>query len=368
MTAPATLHPIPIDPLPTALLPAARLLDTPFPPIGFTIPPYFPKAEITELVGAHGIFKSTAALDACLSVATGRTWGGAVTSLGRSVFVTMEDGERTLAWRLRSWLEGVPPGEERSDAEGFLRDNFGYLAREHAQDLALTHTEHTTTTAVPSVVERITTLVDGASLVVLETASRLHDGPEMNEALAIFGRAVERIATESGAAVVIVRHVSKAVAREQVVDSYAGRGGGALSDAARSVLVMTRDRKPEDDDGEADPLAPVRLTHAKSTHAPAGPRIVWKPTTCEHGVYLRVLSEVEETRDDSRRLLAHLRAMGKEGITRTDLHKKPPAGLGRNAAKRALESLLRSGDVEPVEVERGKNRQPATVYRAVVTP
>jgi hypothetical protein len=187
----------------------------------------------------------------------------------------------------------------------------------------------------------------------------------MNEALAVFARAIERIAMDTGAAVVIVRHVSKQAAREQVVDSYAGRGGGALSDAARSVLVMTRDRKPEeDDDGEPDPLASVRLTHAKSTHAPQGPRLVWKPVATEHGVYLAPLSQVEEDRAGARRLLAFLRERGAEGVAASELHKDPPPGLTRRGAKAAIEHLLRSGEAIPSEEVRGRNRQPTTIYRA----
>lgn len=353
------------DWLPADLLPASRLLDSEFSPITFAIVPYFPRSEITELVGAHGIFKSTAALGACLAVATGRDWGGAPVMQGRSVFITMEDGERTLAWRLRSWLESVPAGQERSEAEIEVRERFAYLAREQAQALALTSTERNTTVARGAVVEHVAALVDGAELVVLETCSRLHDGPEMNEALSVFARAIERIAMESGAAVVIVRHVSKQAARDGTADSYAGRGGGALSDAARSVLVMTPDRKPgEDDDGNADPLAPVRLTHAKSTHAPKGPRIVWKPVKCESGVYLEPVSQAEETRDAARRLFAHLVEIGAEGVTVSELHKKPPAGLSRNAAKDALGYLVESGRVVESVEKRGRNRQDATVYRA----
>jgi RecA-family ATPase len=346
--------------LPSALLPASRLLDSEFPPVTFAIEPYFPRVEITELVGAHGIFKSTAALAACLSVAAGRSWGGVPTSRGRAVFITMEDNERTIAWRVRAWLEGIPAGKERSDAEADVRQHFAYLSREWSQDLILTSTDRNTTIVRQAVVDHVRKLVEGAAIVTLETASRLHDGPEMNEALAVFARAAEGIAVASGAAVCIVRHVSKAAAREQVVDSYAGRGGGALSDAARSVLVMTRDRKPEEDEeGEPDPCAPVRLTHAKSTHAPKGPRIVWKPTACEHGVYLAPLSQAEETHDAAKRLLAYLADAGE--ITRTALHKETPAGLSREIAKRAMTELVEAGKVTASAEKRG--RQFAEVYR-----
>lgn len=347
--------------LPTLLLPARRLLDKPFPPVSFAIEPYFPRGEITELVGAHGIFKSTVAIGACFSVATGRTWGGAPVEQGPAVFITMEDGERTLAMRAKAWLDGIPAGQERAEAEDGLRRRFLYLAREQAQGIALTLTTAGSTAQCTPTIAALSDLVAGASLVVLETASRLHDGPEMNEALSVFARAVENIATSTGAAVSIVRHVSKAAARDQTTDSYAGRGGGALSDAARSVLVMTPDRKAGEDE-DADPLAPVRLTHAKATLTARGPRIVWKPVKSEHGVYLHALTEGEGLREDARRLLQHLAQVG-EGVTMSDLHKHAPAGLGRAAAKAALLHLADARRVVARDEERGRNHQRVTVYR-----
>ncbi len=349
--------------LPPALLPASRLLDTGYPPVVFAVEPYFPQGEVTELVGAHGIFKSTAALAACCAVATGRRWGGAPTTKGRAVFVTMEDAERTVAHRVRSWLEGIPEGQERADAEADIRENLCFLAREHARELALTSTDRNSTIQRDSVVKHLSELVKGAVLVVLETASRLHDGPEMNEGLAVFAQAVERIAIATGAAVCVVRHVSKQGARDGTTDSYAGRGGGSFSDAARSVLVMTPDRKRvEGDDEASDPLAPIRLTHAKATLSAKGPRIVWKPVVSKHGVYLHPLSQREEAREDGRRLVAYLEAVGSEGVTATELHKKPPAGLSRGAAKRALDHLAAEGRVVSSVEDRARNKG-VMVYR-----
>ncbi len=349
--------------LPPALLPASRLFDTKYPLVSYAVEPYLPMAEVTELVGAHGIFKSTAALAACCAVATGRRWGGAPTTKGRACFITMEDGERTVAHRVRAWLEGVPVGKERSDAEADLRSNLSFLSREHARELALTATDRTSTFQRDSVVRHLSELVRGAVLVVLETASRLHDGPEMNEGLAVFAQAVERIAVATGAAVCIVRHVSKQGARDGTTDSYSGRGGGSFSDAARSVLVMTWDRKPEEGT-EEDPeqLAAVRLTHAKATLSAKGPRIVWKPVKAEHGVYLHPLSQREEAREDERRLLTHLEAVGAEGVTTSELHKKPPAGLSRGAARRALDHLAAEGRVVSHAEDRARNKG-VLVYR-----
>lgn len=348
-----------------SLLSADRLLDGSFPPVEFAVDPYLPRSEVTELVGAHGIFKSTAALAACLSVATGRPWGGARVSKGFAVFITLEDAERTLAHRTRAWLESVPDGHERSDASAAIREGLFFLAREHARELALTITDRNATVQRVPVVDHLSTMLCGAALVVLETASRLHDGPEMNEGLAVFAQAVERIAVASGAAVCVVRHVSKQAARDGTSDSYAGRGGGAFSDAARSVLVMTREKRGGDDDqAEQGAASNVTLTHAKSSLSAPGPRIVFRPVVTPCGVYLWPLSRREEERVEDRRLLAHLRTLGAEGITRKQLHAKPPDGLSRPVAKRALDRLEKDGQVVIREEVRGTNRQRVEVYVA----
>jgi hypothetical protein len=68
--------------------------------------------------------------------------------------------------------------------------------------------------------------------------------------------------------------------------------------------------------------------------------------------------------DDADVLLAHLRKLGPTGIAKSELHKYPPAGLGRAAAGRAMEQLVRRGLVAVQVEERGANRAPTTVYRA----
>jgi hypothetical protein len=46
----------------------------------------------------------------------------------------------------------------------------------------------------------------------------------------------------------------------------------------------------------------------------------------------------------------------------TDLHKRPPAGLSRPAAKAAIELLVETGSVVPTTEDRGRNKG-VTVYR-----
>lgn len=335
------------------------LLDTEYPPVSFAIDPIAPRLEVLEWVGRHGIFKSTLAVAAALSVASGRRFGGLPVTRGKAVFITAEDSERTIAFRVRAWLESVPIGEERRSATSAVREHFAFLAREHVRGLALTMVEYGEPGARAGVVARLTELVAGASLVFLETAARLADGDEnMNRVQATFAQVLEEIALGSGAAVGIVRHVSKASARDGATDSYAGRGGGALSDAARSVVNFTRPGAKNEDEG--DPLAPVVMTHAKATLSRPADKILWQPVETTCGVYLRPLSDDEEVRASGRKLLA---TIPPEGITLSDVHKRPPPGLSRAAARAALEHLATCGAVVGTEEQRGRNKQVVTVYR-----
>jgi hypothetical protein len=349
--------------LPGSLDPSSVLLDRKICPANFVIRPFFPAGELTEIVGAHGAYKSTIALDACLSVATGRPWGGRPTVKGRTAFITLEDSADTLARRVRAWLDGVHQhaellhgGNEEAAAEQDVRRNFSFLARDKTQGLVLTRTADGATTARVDVAEHVACLTDGVALVVLETASRLHDGPETNDAFAALVRSLERI-TATGAALVLVRHMSKQNAREmksgEAIDSYAGRGGGALSDAVRSCLVVWRDGRG------------VNLKAAKTTHAQPGETISWTPRVVPwlEAVRLEVRSHEQQAFDDADLLRGYI-ATREQGVTKKELHDDPPPGLGRSRAKQALDNLVARGRLGVRQERRGRNKQPTDVYFA----
>jgi AAA domain len=248
----------------------AEELHTTLAPREYVVKPIIPLAAVTELSGAHGISKSTLALDVCLHVACGHEWAGLRTRAGRVVFISREDARNDILRRVQMWLAPID-AEARARCERALLDRLLLIGREQSKSLKLTAREYGTTYPCESAIAALAKHCTGAELVVLETASRLGGGDESNEDLAALAEALEQLAEQTAAGIIIVRHVSKEAARAKVSDSYAGRGGGALSDAARSVLVLVQLTDEQAGEhgielGEVDRGA-LMLTHAKASYS-----------------------------------------------------------------------------------------------------
>src|ERR1035441_8511677 len=113
-----------------------------------------------------------------------------------------------------------------------------------------------------------------ADLVVFDTQSRFHGGPENdNTAGAVFIRALEVVAKKTGAAVVAISHVGKN--KDTNGDQY-DRGASSLIDNARGAMKLTR-LPSELTERLADPVQIekadcgniVRLIHSKNSYGPA---------------------------------------------------------------------------------------------------
>lgn len=364
--------------LPDALNTGGYLLDTKFPPLAFAIDPYFPKGELVEFHGPHGQFKSTLMLYAALSVATGEPWHTrAFATRGRAVFISLEDREATLSRRVKCWLAGPSPlyqkvadgkrrtKEERAKLEEGIRRNFRCLGREQAAPLTLTETDYGAAIIRTTAVDRIVSLCgQDADLIVLETATRLHPGEESNEALAVLARALEFIATRTGACVVLIRHVSKEQAERarkgKGVTSYAGRGGGSLADAGRGVLSAGRLSDKLD--------APIMVAHTKANLTARGPTLWWRVDSTPLGPYLSHIEapaqKEEQKADHAGRVLDVIRAAGKAGIGARDLQRKLPSGADPAELRAAIKQLVADKRVTETKEARGR-----VVYRiAYVDP
>lgn len=89
---------------------------------------------------------------------------------------------------------------------------------------------------------RIIDAGDGARMIVLDTLTRLHAAEEnSNTEMAHVVTAIERIARDTGAAVVALHHIGKVSASERTVSAHAARGASAITDHMRWVLHLARD-------------------------------------------------------------------------------------------------------------------------------
>jgi hypothetical protein len=327
------------------------------------------------MAGGHGLGKSAGALAMACSVATGHPWLGHPVVQGRAVYITAEDDRLSLQARIRAWLAGVPD-DERTAAEEALGRNLHVLTREDfPAGLPLTTASYSTAQRHEPLVDQVVARCEGASLIVMETVARLHCAPETNEAYAVFAQAIESIARRTGAAVVVVHHVSKAGAREGTTDSYSSRGGASLVDAARSVIVVTGDPR--------DPEGRLQIGHAKSTHSRTvdsiSARRVSVPEVdsfyvalapAEDGAAKAKAADAPEARD--REVVhAYVAAFGAAGVTAKEIRESPPGGIPRKRTEAALDALVSSARLtkakDPDRREGGRGPAPV-VYRAAPAP
>jgi hypothetical protein len=135
----------------------------------------------------------------------------------------------------------------------------------------------------------------GARLILVETASRLVD-EEDNPSFAALQSALGRIARETGAAVLLTHHSTKAASKENDNAIESARGGGSLVANARNALALFpadleavkpyRDRFPVED---VFTLAHVKGTSSTRRSAP----LVLVRTDATWGAVFRLPDEVE---------------------------------------------------------------------------
>ncbi|MHB1140667.1 MAG: AAA family ATPase [Sulfuricaulis sp.] len=334
-------------------------LREPIPPREFVIKPLIPRGVVAELSGAHGISKSTLALDMCLSIAAGYQWAGLRTRQGRVVFASREDSHGDILRRVQAWLENLGQ-EERARCEQAIIENLTILGRDETAGLKLTSKSKSAASVQQGAIDLITSQCPGVEFIVLETASRLSGGDEMNEDLAVLADALERIAAETGAAVMLIRHVSKSAARDKTTDSYAGRGGSALSDAARSVLILTPlDTKDIAELGLTEKDV-VMLMHAKASYSAKAKPLYF---VRRDGPILEPIQVKHRAEAHEERLLAYLRERHAQGAQLSMNQIKEEHEMHEVSLRRVSDTLARlksRGLIRAVATTKAGN--PCTVW------
>jgi len=211
--------------------------------------PGFLAGTVGALIAPGATGKSFWALEAAMAVA-GNAAGTDLLGLapqghGRTLYLAGEDPAPALIRRLHAVGKHLPPDARTAIAENLtlepiMGSGFNVLATKWFADL----------------VQR----AEGCRLVVLDTLSRAHQLDEnSNSDMSKLIAMLERLAANTGAAVLFLHHASKGSARDGLLDQQqAARGASALIDNARWCGYVSRMNEEE----------ARRLTDRHFDHAP----------------------------------------------------------------------------------------------------
>ena len=188
------------------------------PPMSWQVDGHLPRGGFIVLYGPSGGGKTFVGLDLALSVSTGLEWGGNDVGQGHVVYVSAE-GSSGLNQRIKAWQT--------------YRDNSRPLANIHFVTDAVNLLD------APQVLEFIAGIKsqhEAPALVVLDTLARCLVGGDENSAQdmgkAIY--AVDLIRKETGAAVMVIHHTTKANPETE-------RGSSSLRGAADTMMLVRND-------------------------------------------------------------------------------------------------------------------------------
>jgi putative DNA primase/helicase len=197
---------------------------------------YLPRGTVS-LLGAHGgTGKSTIALMLGVCAALGKPLFGIRTTMCKTLFVSLEDGQHIIRHRLahicKTWA--IDPEQ--------LRERLHIVDGTAHPELYAAETRGAGETT-PSYLElRERAQADGIGLVVVDNASDAFGGDEIQRRqVRAFMRAMASVARLTDCAVLLLAHVDKNTSRNKSAQGGEGYSGStAWHNSARSRLFMTR--------------------------------------------------------------------------------------------------------------------------------
>ena len=200
---------------------------------------YMIASESGGFIAPGGTGKTTIAIWEAVHIILGwPLYGLEVQRPGPIVFITAEDRKETVERRLNSILKALQlePGDLKKVCRDFLivdvsRLKFRLAAR-NKHDVQ-------PTLWVDALAERFGPVKP--AYIHLDPVSLIGPGEDSgNDGMAELMKAARNLAAETGAAIRLVHHTSKEVARTGSMDQYAGRGGAAFADNGRFTHQLIR--------------------------------------------------------------------------------------------------------------------------------
>jgi RecA-family ATPase len=218
---------------PVDLQHAARVANQ---PVDYVAAPIFRSGRASLITGLGASSKSTLLKTLAVAVATGRSvLGMTIPRPGKAVLLlaedTVEDAQRSI--------HAIFASMNLTPAEFEVARNRLRLFPLAGKDCVLVDPE---SPQGPGRLQELLRMVKGMGdvrFIGLDPAIALTRGRELDEtAQRSLANAVENLAIESGAAVVLVSHAAKSIQFQHEISSHASRGSGAITDAFRLEVVM----------------------------------------------------------------------------------------------------------------------------------
>lgn len=339
---------------------ASDLAGKPVPPREWLVPNVVPMRNVTLLSGDGGTGKSLLALQLAISVACGKQWLGLPARAGRALFISAEDDEPELHYRMDEASRNL--GVTFQDMGGLV---YRSLAGEDAL-LALDDKLRLTATALYNEIDELAKQ-GGPKLIVLDTLADMYPANENDRAkVRQFIGLLRGLAVRHGCAVILLAHPSLTG-----INSGTGTSGSTgWSNSVRSRLYFQRIK---DEDGQ-EPNTDARLLRVmKNNYGPVGNEFKLRfqdgafvldgsiqlqqgdgGRSHQERVFLRLLEEMEKQG-------RNVNANGGASYAPTLFSKLPDAeGITKHAFRGAMERLLASGQI----INRSHNRS----TRLVINP
>ena len=277
----------------------AHMLHTPPPELKWLCRDRLLSNRAHLLVGVGGSSKTRALIQLAMGAVTGRLgWAWEIERTGSAVLIL---GEDTPDGFHRTFAAILEHGGFSHQERALLADRLHVfpLAGQDAKLLALqpggllVETSHFT-----GLLERCKRIGD-LVFIGLDPALGLTEGDENSQThQRRLGSLCDRLAIESGAAVVLVAHAAKALQSAEEVGSHSSRGGGAITDAVRAEFTLRTMTAPEARAAGITDLeerkAHVQLVATKGNELPPAAFI---PTWLKRG-HGGVLTQVELEQND----------------------------------------------------------------------
>lgn len=198
-----------------------------------------PAGDVGVFAAKGGAGKTALLTGLAIHRALGRPFLGRAVKQGTTTIVTAEDGRDDYLRKLAAWRSWIPDLALEANRAAIARHlhlvdlvgiPFKLITSKYGEYLATAH------------IEMLATAIAGRApetdLIIIETVSRV-GGDEGNAAMSALVCAAEELARLTGAAVLLVAHVSQDAARRNIGDAYAPRGGTAIGANGRYTMTLT---------------------------------------------------------------------------------------------------------------------------------